>query len=292
MKQPATLQLRLPSGDSAEVSLWGGQVVSWKTADGCERLYLSPQARQALETGVLTQPLRGGIPVCYPQFAARGPLLKHGWVRQVMWQVQKPASQSADGHGIELCLYWEQEGATLQESQWPHSMILELKVTLRPNELNVQLQAINTGDDAFSFTGALHTYLLVDNVRSVSISGLENTLYENGLRPGHYEKDHDKVLTIHGELERFYPRAPNQIKVFNCKLKHRRDFESLDIIQQGFSDVVCWNPGPIKAESLSDMPVEDWKRMLCVEAAQIYVPITLKPDDRWCGTQTLKKLQH
>lgn len=288
MKQPATLKLRLPSGDTAEVSLWGGQVVSWQTADGCERLYLSPQARLALETGVLTHPLRGGIPVCFPQFAARGPLPKHGWVRQVMWQFQRPARWSADGQGVELCLHWQQESATPKVPQWPHSVTLELTVTLRPNQLHVQLQATNTGDATWSFTGALHTYLLVDDVLSVSVRGLENTAFENGLQPGFFETHHEERLRVEGELERFYTNTPECLWVLGCHANQTDEGNHLQICQQGFADTVCWNPGLSKAASLSDMPTEDWRHMLCVEAAQVHQPVTLKPDEKWRGGQFLK----
>src|SRR5690349_13912744 len=52
------------SGSSAQIYLNGAQVTSWKTSDDVERLFLSPAAR--FENG---KPIRGGIPVVFPQFA-------------------------------------------------------------------------------------------------------------------------------------------------------------------------------------------------------------------------------
>jgi glucose-6-phosphate 1-epimerase len=49
-----------------------------------------------------------------------------------------------------------------------------------------------------------------------------------------------------------------------------------------------WNPGPIKAAQLPDMPNDDWVRMLCVESARIGEPITLAPGEEWSGMQTLQ----
>ena len=77
------------SGSSAHVYLDGAQVMSWKTADDVERLFLSGAAR--FERG---KPIRGGIPVVFPQFADSGPLVKHGWLRTTRWEVDDSADRS------------------------------------------------------------------------------------------------------------------------------------------------------------------------------------------------------
>ena len=35
------------------------------------------------------------------------------------------------------------------------------------------------------------------------------------------------------------------------------------------------------------MPADGWQHMLCVEAAQVYEPICIEPDDFWQGAQRL-----
>ena len=52
---------------SAEISLHGAHVLSWKPAPARECLYLSPNASQAPGAAI-----RGGIPVIFPQFAGLG----------------------------------------------------------------------------------------------------------------------------------------------------------------------------------------------------------------------------
>ena len=59
------LRLNGPRGASAVVSRLGGQVLSWITPDGREHLFLS---ERAILDG--SAPIRGGIPVCFPQFGA------------------------------------------------------------------------------------------------------------------------------------------------------------------------------------------------------------------------------
>ena len=59
------------------------------------------------------------------------------------------------------------------------------------------------------------------------------------------------------------------------------------VVMSGFDDVVVWNPGPIQAAKLADLPDEDWRRMLCVEAACIRTPARVAPGDTWAGRQAL-----
>lgn len=51
----------LPSGEFVEVLLHGATVISWKTAEGKENLYVSSKARLDGSKAV-----RGGIPIVFP----------------------------------------------------------------------------------------------------------------------------------------------------------------------------------------------------------------------------------
>ena len=89
-------RLHTPQGDTAIVSQHGAQVLSWRTADGTERLFLSPAinwqdvARQHCA-------IRGGIPICWPQFNRRGKLPKHGFARLLPWTLVEQ-----DAHSLRL----------------------------------------------------------------------------------------------------------------------------------------------------------------------------------------------
>lgn len=52
---------KLPTGESVEVLLFGATVISWKSANGTENLWLSKAAK--LDG---SKPVRGGIPVVFP----------------------------------------------------------------------------------------------------------------------------------------------------------------------------------------------------------------------------------
>jgi hypothetical protein len=78
----------LPNGDSVFVAQQGAQVLSWHAA-GAERLYLSPTSACDGVTAI-----RGGVPVCFPQFNQRGSLPKHGFVRNMPWRLSEASLQA------------------------------------------------------------------------------------------------------------------------------------------------------------------------------------------------------
>ena len=59
------------------------------------------------------------------------------------------------------------------------------------------------------------------------------------------------------------------------------------LFSTGFADVVVWNPGAELAARLPDLPDDDWRQMLCVEAAAIGKPVEVLPGECWIGRQTI-----
>ena len=45
------------------------------------------------------------------------------------------------------------------------------------------MRVVNTGEKAFSFTCALHTYFAVSDIADVSVQGLKGCSYEDALLP-------------------------------------------------------------------------------------------------------------
>src|SRR5512139_4078798 len=87
------LRLNGPNGVSAVVAKHGAQLLSWVTSDGRERLFLSEQACYDGSVAI-----RGGVPVCFPQFASVGDLPKHGFVRTRPWSVS--ARRAGDDYAL------------------------------------------------------------------------------------------------------------------------------------------------------------------------------------------------
>src|SRR5450830_853086 len=71
------------------------------------------------------------------------------------------------------------------------------------------------------------------------------------------------------------------------RLTLREPQRELAIETTNFPDVVIWKPGAEKAAELKDMEPGGERRMLCIEAAVVQMPVVLEPGRRWSGTQTL-----
>jgi glucose-6-phosphate 1-epimerase len=267
------LELCAADGARAVVSLFGAQVLSWRPAGGREWLYLSERA--LLDR---SGPIRGGVPVCFPQFADLGDLPKHGLVRQRDWAVLD--RQTADDFVLaRLGLTPSAEDLAF----WPQEYSAGLTVALAENRIDLELEIANTGRSLFSFTAALHTYLRVSEVEEVTLEGLYGHDYRD-------KTDHDRVkretgvsLSVDDEVDRVYRNVSGALLL-------RDSGRSLAIHGENFPDVVVWNPWLEKCAALADMPPDGFRRMLCVEAAAADTRVELAPGAEWWARQTLVAL--
>ena len=125
----------------AKVELWtfGAHMTSWQV-DGAERTWMSKLSK--LDGSA---PLRGGTPVCFPQFADQGDLVLHGFARTSVWTVASTATAlTADGPRTSITLGLTDSPAT--EALWPgNKFALSYTVTLGPRSIGYELTATNTG---------------------------------------------------------------------------------------------------------------------------------------------------
>jgi glucose-6-phosphate 1-epimerase len=261
------LLLTHPSGSSAEIFLNGAQVASWVPAIGRERLFLSDSA--IFEPG---KPIRGGIPVVFPQFADSGPLPKHGWLRTTEWSVD-----SQDDHSVVL----RTEETAESKAIWPHTYEARVRVALEENSLEVTLTVCNPGAEAFTFTAALHSYLSVEDISRASVLGLYGIPYIDRTANRSIVHDDRQSVTIEKETDRIYTGAPRVVELAEGS-------SSLRISSSGFCDIVIWNPWSALARKIADMRPDDYTRFICVEAAIADEAATLKPGELWQGTQRLE----
>ncbi|MEJ5990753.1 D-hexose-6-phosphate mutarotase [Ramlibacter sp. PS3R-8] len=271
MDDGTIVTLRSADGSEAAVSLHGGHLLSWRPAGEREQIYTSPTTQPTAGKA-----LRGGAPICFPQFAQRGPLAKHGFARTSRWElVTGPSVGSVSEATFQL-------DSTMVASGWEHPFCLVLVVKLGPAWLELHLQAANTGRQAFEFTGAIHTYFAVDDVRDANVRGLKGLRYEDSAGGGVVKEDAASEVRFDGEVDRIYLGAPAEVDLVGGGMPRRR------IVQEGFGDTVVWNPGPMKATALGDMPAADWTRMVCVEAGVVGSPVTLAPGKTWRGMQRVE----
>lgn len=264
-------------GACVELYTHGAHVTSWKPASGEERLYLSRRSAFAPNAAI-----RGGVPIIFPQFASMGPLAKHGFARVQDWKVMR-AGHTRKGQGEARLRLTANE---VTRRIWSHAFEATFVITAEAMSLSLALSVLNADTAPFEFTAALHTYLLVDDVREASVRGLQGLSYRDAAAGNAQGQQDEEVLEAGpggSELDRIYFAVPGPLEVRDAVRRTR-------VAMTGFTDVVVWNPGEQRAASLTDLEPGGWLRMLCVEAAAIGAPVRLEPGERWTGGQTLTAL--
>ncbi|WVZ22394.1 hypothetical protein V8G54_000938 [Vigna mungo] len=292
--------LREVRGFSAEIYLYGGQVTSWKNDLGEELLFVSSKNNFKPPKSI-----RGGIPICFPQFSNHGSLQQHGFARNRFWSLDPnpPPFPTATTNRafIDLILKHSEDDAKL----WPHRIALgpagDLLMTSR-------IRNTNTDGKSFTFTFAYNTYFYVTDIRSISnyialgfmtcvvckiivtirmgsevrIEGLETLDYLDNLKNRERFTEQGDAITFESEVDKVYLSTPTKIAIIDHERKR-----TFVLRKDGLPDAVVWNPWDKKAKSISDLGDDEYKNMLCVQAACVENPITLKPGEEWKGRQEI-----
>ena len=261
-------ELVTPFGAKATIYHQGAHLTSWLPSEAFgEQLFVAQQSEY-----VNGKAIRGGVPVCFPQFAAFGAGVKHGFARTADWQLSRLSEDQTEA------VFTLSDSQKTRE-QWPHRFELTLTVTLAPEKITLAMTVKNIGDSAFDFSGALHTYFGVSQYTQVQLSDMTGVTYwDNGTDLSNKKVDCNSVLTLNGALDRVYFDAPNALTLVDGTI-------TKTIVKRGFTDVVVWNPGPDGARGLSDMGDDEFNSMLCVEAAVVETPISLSAGASWTGVQ-------
>ncbi len=275
------IHLSLPAGDHVRIATQGAQVLSWQTAEGQERLYLSPKTAFDGQT-----PIRGGVPVCFPQFNNRvlgdAPLHKqpkHGFARILPWRLESQTASPAEAVAI-LTLQDNPQTRTF----WPHAFTAQMQVRLTPAQLHLEFSVRNTDAVAWPFALALHTYLQVHSIEQTRLHGLEGQRYWDAVQ----HLQNMTLRQLQGEAPLAFDGEMDRVYTCDTPLSLQDSVNALQISQsESLSETVVWNPGHTLCASMVDMPVDGYQHMLCVEAACIDKPVTLEPGALWTGWQHL-----
>ena len=250
----------------------GGQVLGWRPAGGDgdgdgngDRLWLSPLADCGPGSAV-----RGGVPVIFPQFSARGPLPRHGLVRDRPWD---DVRVGPEGAALRMVVRDDEAGRRV----WPHRFRLELTALAEGARLRLELAVHNEGTEPFDFTAALHAYLRVADADRCTLLGVGGLPVESNAAPGRAVPLPPGPMAVGGPLD---------VAVRGCRgpvVLHDPVLGDLSLATTGFADVVVWNPG--RGAEPADVPDGHSARFVCVEPA-VLDPVLLPPGGSWTGTAT------
>jgi glucose-6-phosphate 1-epimerase len=251
-----------PSGSTAAVYLHGAHVASWQVG-GRELFFVSRASH--FEDG---KPIRGGIPVIFPQFGG-GVLPQHGLARTRAWELV-----GSTRTGVTLQLTDSDETRAV----WPHPFRVTLTVTLEEASLTVALDVVNPGAAPFDYQAALHTYFQVADIRATAVHGLRGTVFIDSLRDDARDVETRDAIRFAEETDRIYVDAPDRLRIDD---EGRR--LAVAIAKSGMPDVVVWNPWIAKAQRMADFGDEEYASMVCVETGIIAETRPLAAGDAWHG---------
>ena len=242
---------------SAELSLFGAQVLSYRPTGNFPVLYAPPQVAFGPDKAD-----HGGIPVCWPWFGSNGPegSYGHGFARRSMWRVTG-SEYSEDLTEVTLALDCTEETKRL----WPHDFELQLKVSVSM-KLNMGLKTTNVGKEPFEITEGFHPYFLVRDRNAVTVRGLDGcrfcdarkTRVADGVWSGDlvFDTEYDHVFAV--------PAERNEFAILDPGLRR-----AIAIASRGNAKLVCWNPGAVDLPD-RNLAADDWRKFVCVEPATLF----------------------
>lgn len=270
---PRVLLRHAQSGQEAEIYTYGASVTSW-TSRGENHFWVSGENKWEMGG----KPIRGGIPICFPQFGPYGDLASHGFARNSEWSIRHTVT-NADG-SVSGIFGLDSETGGDEVAKWPFKFDAEFTVTLSNMGLETKMTVVNKDDKPFSFTFAFHNYFKTTNVKDARIFGYESLSFKNRLDGDKVvgaEEDQGAGLLLTEETDRIYLDAPEELALF--------DFASLKIIKikktPTLGNATLWNPYG------SEGCDPGWENFVCIEPACITEPAVLQPGESWVGAQLL-----
>ncbi|NQY26430.1 MAG: D-hexose-6-phosphate mutarotase [Piscirickettsiaceae bacterium] len=236
---------------TALISTYSGHVLSYKENKCAEPLlFVSEQANY--EQG---KAIRGGVPVCWPWFSDDG-VPAHGFVRDQQWNVAATQQQLDGSTKIILNIGHNQHSQEI----WQYKFNLQLEIIVGET-LSMALTTSNLDEQDFTISQALHSYLAVGDVNEIEIIGLDGTHYLDKTT-GFGEGQQQGNISIDGEFDRIYGSLQHNVllrdPVFNRQIR---------ISSPKSTTAVIWNPGPAKSIEMTDLADNDYKKFICIEAA-------------------------
>ena len=241
----------------AEIYLHGAHITAWQPAGATPVIWMS---RESLFTR--DKAIRGGVPICFPWFGAHAadtgaPM--HGFARLRDWSLS--AAEERDGE-VHLTFALGADEAS-RRSAWPHEFSAKFHVTTG-RRLAMALDVANTGATPARFEAALHSYFAVQDIRNVSVTGLEGTEYLDKVRDFARSREGETPIRFTGETDRVYLDTESTVVIHDPGLSRR-----IVIAKTGSRSTVVWNPWAGRARAIADFGDDEWPGMLCVETANV-----------------------
>ncbi len=262
---------RLPSGliyadvatadATATIFMQGAHLTAWQPAGEQAVLFLS--RKSDLVPG---KPIRGGVPIAFPWFAARhdgrsGPA--HGFARTQEWTLAFAALATGDLHlTFKLAPTAMSRDLGYDDFRVAYQLVIGRTLTMR-------FTVANDGAQPLVFEEALHTYFSVGDVQKARVTGLEPTPYKDKTDDMREKPAEHGPVSFARETDRAYFNT-----AADCIIDDGAGGRRIVVAKKNSDTTVVWNPW----KELPDMGPDEWRHMLCVETVNGGVnAITLAP---------------
>lgn len=251
---------------TAQVYFQGAHITAWQpTSADAPVLWVSRESWY--EPG---RPIRGGVPICFPWFGSHATDPKapgHGFARVRDWTLIDARDEADGAVTLVLELASSEPPASVEPLSplWPHAFAITHRITIG-SSLGMALQVTNRGADRVTFEEALHTYFAVQDVRSVTVTGLAGTDYLDKVTNFSRKSQGPDPVQFTGETDRIYLNTQAA-----CTLHDPGKRRRITIAKTGSNATVVWNPWIDKAKAMPDYGDLEWPEMVCVETGNVNV---------------------
>ena len=257
-QRPRTADHSRPLAPPAEVYLHGAHVTAWQPTGADPVIWVSADSQFHPD-----KPIRGGVPICFPWFAAHAtdasaPM--HGFARLRDWTLGGVEDRDGEVH----VTFRLTDDDTSRRSAWPHPFTADYRITFG-DRLALALDVANTGDAAADLRGRA-SHLLRGEGHS---TGRRHGARGHGVsRQGRRLSDASARATRRSAsparptASTSRPRAPAPSTTRGLRRR-------IEIAKTGSQSTIVWNPWIDKARAMPDFGDDEWPSMLCIETANV-----------------------
>jgi D-hexose-6-phosphate mutarotase len=246
------VKIRTP-WSTAEIYLHGAHITHFQENGEPPLLFMSAKSHFAAG-----QPIRGGVPICFPWFGNRDGEPSHGFARIVEWQLVKTNVAPDGAVTLQLGLPGIAAGAI-----W-NSLRTDFSVTVSDTLMMELATANESCDRALEIENCLHTYFHVGDIGAVSLTGLQGAPFDDfAAANGERKVENDPVLRITKETNRVYPNHASMVEIRDEKLRRVIRVEKFNS-----KSTVVWNPWTTQ-RFLDDFDPAEHRQMVCVESGNV-----------------------
>jgi glucose-6-phosphate 1-epimerase len=251
----------------ADICLYGAHITSFRPYNSKDIFWMSPES--SFEVG---KPIRGGIPVCFPWFGPHktDPTKpQHGFARLMYWNLVETTNTPGGETLVRLELCSSEE----TKAYWPYDFLAEMTIIVGQT-LQASLKVLNTDEQPFEYTCALHSYYNVSDIENIAITGLIGANYHSQLEPGEFVQTMP-VIEINKAETRHYHNTD-----VTCVIEDSVFDRKIRVAKSGSKITTIWNPGKDTCATIGDMPNDAYKTFVCIEVVNAFDDvITLSPGD-------------